>query len=111
MKKVKTVKQFFFKNKTHDEMVEIINKDLPIKIENTDLIDRIYVRYPLIDKIKISFIVKSVFQSMRELLILGKILNFNNLFFDTKLHFFDYRRNGHILPALKVKISTPPPLR
>ena len=37
--------------------------------------------------------------------------NFNNLFFDTKLHFFEHRRKGRILPALKVKISTPPPLR
>lgn len=112
MKKIKTAKQFFFKNKTHHEIVDLINEELPIGLKkNQDLILRIHARYPLIDKSSISLIVKTVFQSMRELLILGKILNFNNLFFDTKLHFFDHRRNGHILPALKVKISTPPPLR
>jgi hypothetical protein len=48
---------------------------------------------------------------MRDSLILGKILNFHNLFFDAKLHIFAHRRNGHILPSLKIKIKTPPKLR
>lgn len=112
MKKLKYVKDFFFKNMSHIDMVELLNRKLPISLkDNEDLIDRIHSRYPLIDKTQISIIVKSVFQSIRDLLILGKVLNFNNLFFDTKLHFFDYRRGDYILPALKVKISTPPPMR
>lgn len=93
-------------------MVDKLNKELPINIRyNEELIDRIHARYPLLDKTKVSIIVRGIFQSLRDLLVLGKVLNFNNLFFDTKLLFFAHRRNGHILPSLKVKITTPPPLR
>lgn len=112
MKKQKTVKPFFFKDLTHQQMVEVLDHEKPLNIKyNEDLVNRVYARYPLIKKSEVSQIIKTIFRSMRELLVLGKVLNFNNLFFDTKLHFFDYRKNGHILPSLKVKISTPPPLR
>ena len=112
MKKPKTVKSFYFKSLDHQEVIDQLNKELPVNIKhNEDLVNRIYAKYPLIDKTQVSIIVKAIFQSFRDLLVLGKVLNFNNLFFDTKLHFFDYRKDGHILPSLKVKISTPPPLR
>jgi hypothetical protein len=112
VKKFKTVKPFFFKDADHQEIVDQLNYEKPVNIKyNEDLVNRVHARYPLIDKTQVSIIIKAVFQSFRELLILGKVLNFNNLFFDTKLHFFDYRRGEHILPSLKVKISTPPPLR
>jgi len=112
MKKTKTIKSFFFKGYTHNETVNIINKELPISLKyNEDLIDRIHFKYPILNKTEITIIVKLIFESIRELMILGKILNFNNLFFDTKFHFFKYRKEGRILPALKVKISTPPPMR
>lgn len=112
MKKIKTSKSFYFKDKTHNNVIDLINTDFPISIEeNEDLINRIYSRYPIINKSKISAIVILIFQSIRELLISGKILNFNNLFFDTKLFFYSYRYNNHIFPALKVQISTPPRMR
>lgn len=112
MKKLKVVKPFYFKDQEHQEVVDLLNSEYPVNIKyNEELVDRVYARYPLISKTEVSIIIKMVFQSIRELLILGKVLNFNNLFFDTKLHFFDYRKDGHILPSLKVKISTPPPLR
>ncbi len=112
MKKTKTTKPFYFEGMSHSEMVEILNTYFPISLKhNEDLINRIADRYPLLNKVQISQIVKLVFKSMRELLIMGKILNFNSLFFDTKLFFFKHRKNGVIYPALKVKISTPPHLR
>jgi hypothetical protein len=112
MKKPKLVKPFFFKQLDHQQVVDLINKEIPVNIKyNEDLVDRVYARYPLIDKTQVSIIVKAVFQSLRDLLVLGKVINFNNFFFDTKLFFFDYHRDGRILPSLKVKISTPPPLR
>jgi|SRR5579885_1331239 len=112
MPKLKTIKEYYFKEVDRQEMVDQLNRELPVNVKfNEDLVDRIHARYPLLDKTEISVIVKSVFQSIRDLLVLGKVLNFNTLFFDTKLHFFDHRRDGHILPSLKVKISTPPPLR
>lgn len=93
-------------------MVDLLNREYQVDIRyNENLVDRVYARYPFVNKIDISIVVKAFFQSLRDLLILGKVLNFNNLFFDTKLHFFDYHKGGHILPSLKVKISTPPPMR
>jgi len=112
MKKLKSVRPFYFKNLEHQEVVDQLNIEYPVNIKyNEDLVNRVHARYPLIDKIQVSIIVKAIFQSFRDLLILGKILNFNNLFFDVKLLFFDYHKDGHILPSLKIKISTPPPLR
>lgn len=112
MKKPKTVKPFSFDKLSHQDMVDLLNESHPVNLKyNEDLVNRVHAKYPVIDKSKVAIIIKAVFQSLRELLILGKVLNFNGLFFDTKLHFFDYRKNGRILPSLKVKISTPPPLR
>lgn len=112
MKKPKIVKPFFFQDMTHQEMVDQLNDEFPVNLKyNEDLIDRIHQKYPLLDKTQISYIVKAVFQSFRDLLVLQKVLNFNNLFFDAKLHFFDYRKGARILPSLKVKLTTPPKLR
>lgn len=112
MKKPKRVKPFRFKDQSHQEMVDQLNTEHPVSLKyNEDLVNRIHAKYPLVEKAQVAIVVRSIFQSFRDLLVLGKVLNFNNLFFDTKLHFFDYRKDGAILPSLKVKISTPPPLR
>lgn len=112
MKKPKTVIPFSFKEKTNQQMVDYLNDNYPISLKhNEDLVNRVHARYPMLDKSEVGIIIKAVFASFRDLLILGKVLNFNNLFFDTKLHFFEHRRGGRILPSLKVRISTPPKLR
>jgi hypothetical protein len=112
VKKPKIVKKFSFKGLSNQEMVDNINISHPINLRyNEDLVNRVYERYNVIDKSKVAVIIKATFQSFRDLLILGKVLNFNNLFFDMKFLVFDYRKNGHIFPSLKVKISTPPPMR
>ena len=105
MKKLKTIKEFFFKT---PNVVDEINANLPINIKYLEsLIDRIYKRYPLIDKSKISVIVKTVFESMRELLVQGHIFNFNRFAFDIKLLF--YKQGPY--PVLKVKLTTPPAIK
>jgi hypothetical protein len=112
MKKPKTVVPFAFKDQTHQEMVDYLNDHYPISLKhNEGLVNRVHARYPLLDKSEVGIIIKAVFASFRDLLVLGKILNFNNLFFDAKLHFFNYRLGTRILPSLKVRISTPPKLR
>lgn len=112
MKKPKTIRAFYFKDLTHQDMVDLVNIENPINLKyNEDLVNRISARYPLISRVQTAIIVRGIFQSIRDLLVLGKVLNFNKLFFDTKLHFFDYHKGDAILPSLKVKISTPPPLR
>lgn len=112
MKKPKIVKPFFFKNHTHQQIVDLLNLEDPISLKyNEDLINRVHARYSIIDKPQISIIVKSIFQSLRDFLVLGKVLNFNNVFFDTKLLMFPHLKKGVTFPAVKVQISTPPPLR
>jgi hypothetical protein len=95
MKKQKTIVPFDFKDMTHQQMVDYLNENHPISLKhNEDLVNRVFARYPVLDKSEV-----------------GIIINFNSLFFDTKLHFFNHRRDGRILPSLKVRISTPPKLR
>lgn len=112
MKKQKIVKPFFFKNRSHQDLVDLINKDLPINLRyNEAMIKRIHDKYPFISKTEVSIIVKAVFQSFRDLLVLGNVLNFNSLFFDTKLFFFQRLRKGRIVPSMRIQIKTPPKLR
>lgn len=112
MKRTKPVEPFYFKSLSKQDVIDMLNKDYPIKLKyNEDLIDRIHNRYPFINKTEVSIIVLAVFQSFRDLLILGKILSFNNFLFDMKLYFFDYCYKGHIVPSLKVRVSTPPKMR
>lgn len=109
MKKPKTIKKFYFDQLSHEDMIKLVNSEYPINIKHLQvIIDNIYVKYPLIDKSEISIIVKAVFESIREFLILGYIINFNKIFFDTKLHFFQFAKK---FTSLKVKITTPPHLR
>lgn len=108
MKKVKQVKEFFFKNMEKEDLVNEINTDLPLQIKLLEpLIDRIYKRYPIIDKTEISVIVKAALEEIRSFLILGNIINFNKFVFDMKFLFFKHME----FPALKVHIKTPPELK
>jgi len=112
MKKQKIVRPFSFNGRSHQDMVDLLNKELPINLRyNEAMINRIHNKYPLISKTEISIIVRAVFQSFRDLLVLGNVLNFNGLFFDTKLFFFQRFRKGRIVPSMKVKLTTPPKLR
>lgn len=112
MSKSKTVAPFFFKDQTHQEMVDDLNANFPISLKkNEGLVNQVHTRYPLLAKSEVAFIIKAVFASFRDFMVLGKILNFNSFFFNTKFHFFEHRRNGRIFPCVKVRISTPPKLR
>lgn len=73
--------KIYFKNKTPEEMVELLNKELPVKLlYNEDLVNRIHAKYPMLSKTQISVIVLGTFQSIRDLLILGKDLSINTFF-------------------------------
>jgi hypothetical protein len=112
MKKPKTAPPFHFLDVSPQQVIDLLNEDYPISLhDNQELVERVYQRYPLISKKEVFTIIKIIFVSIRELLILGKILNFNGLFFDMKLLLFAHRKKGVIFPALKVHVSTPPPLR
>jgi hypothetical protein len=106
------IKPFFFKNLNDQEVIDLLNEEYPIKlIHNQDLINRIHARYPVIPKHEVSLIVLEIFKGIRELLIKGKRLSFNKIFFDMRFSFFTHTYLGRILPALKTKISMPLELR
>lgn len=101
-------KLFFFKNRSSDEFVDIINKELPIKlIYNSDLIDRVHMRYPLLSKAQIALIVQSSFEGIRYFLLKGYVLNFHKVFIDTKIFICKYLRKGKYAPGIKIKVGTP----
>jgi hypothetical protein len=105
MKKKQTIKAFYFKD---EDILNGLDRELPIDIKRLHpLIERIYKRYPLIDKTEVVIIVKTAFQAIRELLVSGAILNFQKFMFDVKLHFFGSPRR----PAVKIKLKTPPPIK
>lgn len=93
-------------------MADDVNASLPINLKNNyDLVERIYERYPFISKSEISKIVINVFESFRDFLIFGDILNINNFLINAKLHFFDKKNPKVKFTRLKVKVTTPPKLR
>ncbi len=112
MKKPKTVKEFSYKEISHEDFADELNKTIPVNLKyNEDLVERIHARYPFISKTQISIILTGVFQTFRDSLVVGNILNFHNLFFNTKIHIFDFTKKGHKVPAMKIKMSTPPKLK
>ena len=112
MKKEKTVVPFEFKDYTHQQIVDQLNNLYPISLKhNEDLVNRVHARYPLLDKSEVGIIIKAIFSSFRDYLVLGKVMNFNKLFFDCKLLFFTHNRGSVISQAVKVQVTTPPQLR
>lgn len=111
MKKQKKLNQeFHYRDKSPQEMIDQLNEEFPVSLKhNEGLVDRVCARYPFINKSEVSLIVNAVFSSFRDLLVLGKILNFNTLFFDAKLFFSTVKKK--IFPALRVQVSTPPKLK
>ena len=114
MKKKKyKAENFRYKDKSHREVYEIIEKELPISMKNNeDLIDRVHERYPILSKTEISIIVKAVFSALREMLILGKIVNIRTILAYMRLAFnktiFKIKKSQ---VSAKVKLHTPDELR
>ena len=100
-----------FSGYTMEEFIELINHDHPIKlIDNIDLIDRVCIRYPYLTKAEISIIIKAVFESFRELVLSGKILDFKHFFHDMKLYLFLRHCKAdpeNPCPSMKIRISMP----
>lgn len=82
-----------------------MNQDqFPISIaECADIVDRIYQRYPFVDKPIIALIVKSFFVCLRERLVVGDIITINGLF--SHMHIIEFVRKGY--RNISVKLSTP----
>jgi hypothetical protein len=73
--------RFVFKKKTNAEISRLVDFIYPIKISNKEeFINRIYSRYPMVDKSSIALIVKIMFETMRLMLILGAIFKCDSFF-------------------------------
>ena len=100
-----------FRNRSHQSMVDEINDDIPISLNHCqDLVGRVCDRYPYLPKYEVAIIIKATFATIRDLLILGKTLNFTRLF---NLVFLlikppDTPQSGYLI---KFSINTPPRLR
>lgn len=103
-RRYKRVKPFFFKNKSHEEVANFIDKIMPISlVYNKDLIERIHARYPIRSKAEIAYVVKGVFQAMRHLLILGKVIHFMRYLINFRIYFHLTNQNGYYYSILKLK--------
>lgn len=112
-KKKKLTTNFYFKDKTHEEIIKELDEKFPIyrSSNQKDLIDRIHTKYPVISKEEIKTVVLGIMQCIRDCLISGDIITISNLFLDAKID-FTYTDNYYgVLSNLKVKIITPSGLR
>jgi hypothetical protein len=89
----KPAREFVF---TDSDLAGHLDQDYPIKLTKLqDLIERVASRYPLIEKMEVSRIIKAIFESLRELLVLGCNLNFEKIFHDMKLNFHRSTYNSY----------------
>lgn len=113
MGKSKSPQHFWFKDQTNKQVADGLNRNHPITIaHNKDLLDRVHARYPLLERKQVAYIIKNVFTSFRELLIMGKILHVLEIGRDWRMTFtLLHRKAGVILSKVKIKITTPLTMR
>jgi hypothetical protein len=108
MKKVKEAPEFYYKDISKESIKDMLNSNFQLNLKDLSLIvDRVHDKYPYIGKPEISLIVKSTFESIRDFLVLGYVINFNKFLFDMKLHFYQFRDRV----GVRVRAKTPPRLK
>jgi nucleoid DNA-binding protein len=81
-----------------------MDKKYPINIsELENIITRIHNKYSIINKSEITLIVKSFFEEMRYLILIGKEININNFIPSVKLIRYKVKDRD----ATRLKLSTP----
>ena len=91
-------------NASISEILSLLNKDYPIDINKlSPIIDVLHEKYPLISKTDITIIVKSIIESLRDLLIMGHIISVDNFFNDLKFHYFRMFKNNTTYFGVKAK--------
>lgn len=107
LKKTRISQDFYFKNLTKNQMVELANDTLPINLKHLNIIiDNIHEKYPLISKIEITYVVKALIYTFRDFLILGHTISIGDFFLDHKLYFNKFIKNNKIYYGVKAKIKT-----
>ena len=106
--KVKTrAVPIYTKNISYDDLIEEINKTLPIKIKIKNIVDDIHEIYPLISKADIALIIRNTFLTIREQVLFGNKINVKFIFNDFHLkitkknNFFCLEGKGTTFPKLR----------
>jgi hypothetical protein len=78
---------FYFRDVSNQELADQLEFDYPIKLKSSDIVDRIYVRYPLLPKYEIALIVMACFNVWRARLVLGDLINIRGFLHQMFLRF------------------------
>lgn len=107
--KIRTpAKKINFKDIDYDNLVKMINMELPINFKKYKILDKIYQKYPLTNKEEIALIIKAVFEIIREKVIEGYKINIRYIFNDFHL-VINKSVSGH--PFVLAKNTTFPKVR
>lgn len=94
------------------ELMFDLDQECPISLKDLEsLINRVHLRYPAIEKYKISLIIKAFFETLRDLMVEGKSVSINGLFGNMKLIYFIRNRQDKKVYHSKIKLSTPKSLK
>ena len=81
--------------------------DRPISLIHIQhIIDRIYDRYPLVEKHQIAVVVKAFFEILRFTLLAGDTISIINMFSKMHLYHFSRIQNNKFSRVVKVKLRT-----
>ena len=100
-----TSPDFHFQKMDRFTMSKLVDDKLPISLRNMDaLIDRVYDRYPLIEKRFVVGIIKKAFEVIRERLIVGDWITLAGI--GNRMHLYFNRARNNTVKA-RVSVSTP----
>lgn len=87
--------------------INILNRKYPISLKYIQhLVDRVYSRYPLIEKYEITLIIKYFFESIRDILLNDDIITIAGLFSSMRIIKFNRIRKDKFHYMIKVKLTT-----
>lgn len=80
---------------------------LPISLKYIQhIIDKISIRYPLIDKTEITVIIKTLLETMRDILLAGDRITVRGLFSGMHLVSLNHIWNNKFVRTIKIKMKT-----
>ncbi len=104
MKPKKIIDKFYFL----EDGAPLFDGLKPIKLtQQTDLIDRIYKRYPYLNRGHLTLVVHTILTTLRELVLQGHIIVLRPLLPHLRLYVFPHIKDNITYPAVKVKVGTP----
>ena len=94
------------------EIVSQVNSNLPLNLKHiSNWIDRIHQQYPIVSKTDIAIIVKTFFESIRELTVSGAQININKYISDVKILTSTKIHKGRKIYCVKFRSKLPKRLK